>query len=85
MLEDAISVTKQYEEVIATQIKKIIGLMFRQGVILKDFKETENIYETVGLSRSSIYSKINLYNFVKKYRRTQHSTEKLNIICLLKR
>ena len=37
-LDKVIRVIKQYEEVIRTQ-KKIIGLLFKQGCILKSFEE----------------------------------------------
>ena len=65
--DDPASIIKQYEEIILTQEKKIVGLLIKQGYILKKFNDKEHFFETVGLSKSTIYFKINIYKFVKKY------------------
>ena len=52
-----------------TQKKKIIGLVFKQGDNLKNCKETEDFFETLGLSKSTIYFNINFFKFVNKYPR----------------
>ena len=38
-----------------------------QGQLLKKFKETGQFLENVGPSQSTIYFKIGLYKFLKKY------------------
>lgn len=38
-----------------TQRKKIIGLLYRQVCLLKKFKNTEHFWETLGLSKSTVY------------------------------
>ena len=54
-----------------TQIKKIIGLMFKQGHALK----TENtFFEEIVLSKSTIYFQINLYKLVNKHSHLRWST-----------
>ena len=41
--------------------------VFKQGYILKKFKNTEQFVETLGLSKCTIYFKTNLYKLIKKY------------------
>ena len=42
--------------------------------MLKTFKDTEGFVENVGLSRSTIYFKIGLYKFLKKYPALKNSS-----------
>ena len=65
--QKVISIIRRYEETIKTQNKRAIGYTGKQGELLKKFKDTENIFDNVGQSRSTIYFKILLYKFLKKY------------------
>ena len=53
-----------------THRTKIIGLLFKQGSILKKSKDTE----TISMARFTIYFKINIYKFAKKYLCLKNST-----------
>ena len=53
-----------------TQRTKIIGLLFKQESILKKSKDTE----TISMVRFTIYFKINIYKFAKKYLCLKNST-----------
>ena len=45
----------------------MIIIVEKRGQLLKGFKESQEFFETVGLSRSTIYFKMNLYKFFSKY------------------
>ena len=62
------------EEIIKTQHKRIIGYISQQGKMLKKFKKTENFYDNAGKSRSMIFFKISIYEFLKKYPSLKKST-----------
>ena len=47
--------------------KNDYAYVLKQGYILKKFKNTEQFFETLGLSKCTIYFKINLYKLIKKY------------------
>ena len=64
---------RTYSQVIRAE-KLIIGLLFKQGCILKKFKEVKKIFKTVGLSRYTSFFKIKVYKFVKNYQHLKHST-----------
>lgn len=58
-LEKAITAIRRFKNMIKTKKKrKIISLVAKQGKILKIFKDTEQLFETVGLSKFAIYLKI---------------------------
>ena len=61
------------------KIKKQRGVFGKQGQLLKKFKDTENFFDNVGQSRSTIYFKISLYKFLKKHALLKkiHATIKL--------
>ena len=63
-----------------TQKKKIIGLLYRQCYLLKKFKDTRSFWETLGISKSTIYFKMNLYSLMKKYRRLHNSALSSNYL-----
>ena len=65
--QEVIRITNRYEDIIKTQNEKAIGYVGKQGELLKEFKDTENFFDHVGQSRSTIYFKIWLYKFLKKY------------------
>ena len=47
------------------KIKKQLVIMV--GRLLEKFKDTENFFDNIDQSRSTIYFKISLYKFLKKY------------------
>ena len=55
----------------------IIGLLYGQGCLLEKLKCTRN-FEKAGISKSNVYSKINLYNLVKNYFHLLNSTWSAN-------
>lgn len=63
-----------------TQKKKIIGLLYRQCYLLKKFKDTRSFWETLGISKSTIYFKMNLYSLIKKHRRLHNSALSSNYL-----
>ena len=65
-LTEAIEVINHFEEIIKTQHKKVIQYIYKQGGILKMFKETENFFDGTGQSRSTVYFKIAVYKLLKK-------------------
>ena len=65
--QEAIVIIRRYEEIIKTQNKKAIGHIGKQEELLKKFKKTENFFYSIGQSRSTIYFKISLNKFLKKY------------------
>ena len=67
-------IIRRYEDIIKTQNKKAIGYIAKQGEILKKFKDTQNFFDNVGQSKSTIYFKISLYKFLKKYPLLKTST-----------
>ena len=54
--------------------KKIINIVKKQGELLKKFKEEDDFFDCVGLSRSNIYFKIRLYKFLCKLPVLKNST-----------
>lgn len=55
----------------------IIGLLYGQGCLLEKLKCTRN-FEKAGISKSNVYSKMNLYNLVKNYFHLLNSTWSAN-------
>ena len=47
--------------------KKVIDIVGKQGELLEGFKEQNEFFDCVGLSRSNIYFKIRLYKFLCKF------------------
>ena len=41
--------------------------MYKQDYILKNFKNTGNVFDTIGLRKSTICFNINFYNLLKNY------------------
>ena len=58
---------KQYDEITKTGNKNTIRYKSTQGQMLKKFKDTKGFVENVRCSWSTIYFKIGLYKFLKKY------------------
>ena len=63
---EATKIINRYEDIIKTQIKKAVGYIGKQGELLKKFKDTENFFDNVGQSKSTIYFKISLDELLKK-------------------
>ena len=57
-LKDGIALVKKYEDLLKWANKKIINIVGKQGELLKKFKEDDNFFNCVGLSKSNIYFKI---------------------------
>ena len=64
--QEPIAIIRRYVEIIKTQNKKAIGYTGKQGELLKKFKDTENFFDNVGQSKSTIYFKISLDELLKK-------------------
>ena len=54
--------------------KKIINIVGKQGELLKRFKEVDEFFDCVGLSRSNIYFKIRLFKFLCEFPVLKNST-----------
>ena len=65
--QEATVIICRYDDIIKTPNKKAIGYIVKQGELKKKFKDTKNFLDNVGQSRSTIYFKISLYKFLKKY------------------
>ena len=72
--QKAIKIINRFEDIIKTQNIKAMGYIGKEGELLKKFKDTENFFDNVGQSRSTIYFKISLYKFLKKYPLLKKST-----------
>ena len=59
-LSEGISLVQKYENLLKGAYKKIINIVGKQGKLLKRFKEEDEIFDCVGLSRSNIYFKAGL-------------------------
>ena len=58
-LEEAAGIIKRYERMLKAKNVKIINIVAKQVQLLKQLKESEENLETVGLTLSTIYFKIN--------------------------
>ena len=65
--KEAIRMIKHYEQMVKTQNKKVINIFGRQGQLLKKFKDNKNLFKTTCQSKSTIYFKIRLNKFLKKF------------------
>ena len=61
--KDGISLVKKYDALLKGANRKIINIVGKQGELLKRFKDSDEFFSRVNLSRSKIYFKIGLYNF----------------------
>lgn len=60
-------INKHYEQMIKTQNKKVINIFRRHGQLLKKFKDNKNLFKRTCQSKSTIYFKIRLNKFLKKF------------------
>ena len=64
-LKNGISLVKKYEDLLKGVNRKIINIVGKQGELLK--RDNEKFFGRVGLSRSNIFFKIDLYEFLCKF------------------
>ena len=62
-LNERISLVQKYENLLKGANKKIINIVGKQGELLKRFKEEDEFFDRVGLSRCNIYFKMRCLNF----------------------
>ena len=68
--EDAADLIKQYEGIIRTKRKGIINIALRQGKVFKKFKDKEKfitLISRLGIHKTTIIFKINIFKLVEKY------------------
>ena len=68
--EKAAEIIKRYEDIIKTKKKGIINVAYHQGHVFKRFKEKEKFAKLVsklGIHKTSIILKINVFKLCKKY------------------
>ena len=53
--KDGIALVKLCEDLLKGANRKIINIVGKQGVLLKRFKEEDEFFDRVGLTRSNIY------------------------------
>ena len=69
-LEKAVEIIKRYEDIIKTKNKGIINVAYHQGQVFKRFKEKEKFAKLVselGIHKTTIIFKINVFKLCKKY------------------
>ena len=72
--KDGILLIKKYEDLSKATNRKIINIVEKQGELLDRFKDSDEFFDSIGLSRSYIYFKIGLYKFLCKYPKLKSST-----------
>ena len=68
--EKAADIIKRYEDIIKTKKKGIINIAYHQGKVFKRFKEKEKfatLVSELGIHRTTIIFKINLFKLCEKY------------------
>ena len=68
--EKAADIIKRYEDIIKTKNKGIINVAYHQGQVFKGFKEKEKFAKLVselGIHKTTIIFRINVFKFCKKY------------------
>ena len=75
--EKAAEIIKRYEDITKTKKKGIINVAFHQGQIFKRFKEKEKFAKLVselGIHKTIIIFKINVFKLCKKYPKLMKSS-----------
>ena len=75
--EKAAEIIRQYEDIIKTKKKGIINVAFHQGQIFKRFKEKEmfaKLVSELGIHKTTIMIKINVFKLCEKYRKLLKSS-----------
>ena len=68
--ETVVEIIKWYEDIIETKNKGIINIAYHQGQVFKRFKEKEKFAKLVselGIHKTTIIFKINVFKLCKKY------------------
>ena len=65
--QEANKIINRYEDIIKRQNKKAVGYIDKKGELFKKFKDTENLFDNVVQSRSTINFKILFYKFLRIY------------------
>ena len=68
--EDAADLIKQYKNIIRTKKKGIMNIAFHQGKVFKKFKDKEKFITLVnklGIHKTTIIFKINIFKLCEKY------------------
>ena len=68
--EKAAEIFKRYDDIIKTKNKGIINVAYHQGQVFKRFKEKEKFAKLVselGIHKTTIIFKINVFKLYKKY------------------
>ena len=71
---EALLLIKKYEDFLKGQHRKIMNIVRKQEEFLKKFKESDEFFSRVGLSRSNIYFRIRLHQFLCKFPILKKST-----------
>ena len=77
--QKATLIINHQENIIKTQNQKTIEYIGKQGQLLKKVKDTEHCFDNVVQSRSTVYFKISLNKFLKKYPLLKKSTLQLKV------
>ena len=75
--EKAAEIIRQYEDIIKMKKKGIINVSFYQGQIFKRFKEKEKfakLANELGIQKTTIIFKINVFKLCKKYPKLMKSS-----------
>ena len=64
--QDGIDLVKEYEDLFRDANKEIINIVGKQGELLERFRDEDEFFDRVWLSRSNISFKISLYKFLRK-------------------
>ena len=68
--KDTANLIKQYEDIIRMKKKGIINIAFHQGKVFKTFKDKEKFISLVnklGIHKTTIIFKINVFKLIDKY------------------
>ena len=75
--EKAAEIIKQYEDIIKTKKKGIINVAYHQGQVFKSYMEKEKfatLVSELGIHRTTIIFKINVFKLCEKYRKLLKSS-----------
>ena len=75
--EKAVIIIERYENIIKTKRKGIINVAYHQGQVFKRFKEKEKFAKLVselGIHKTTIIFKINIFKLCEKYRKLLKSS-----------
>ena len=66
-MRHSIALVKKYENILKGTKKKIIKIVGKQSELLKCFRDEDEFFDRIDLSRSNIYFKTSLYKFLHKF------------------